>query len=311
LDGGNNWEQIDLGLFTPCEIYFTDILNGWTSSGPHHTADGGETWEAQFDEYWETGGVYFTDSLNGWVVGSTRYGSTGLCDGIILHTNDGGNTWDYQYDYYPSATLNSVYFTDSLKGCVAGGGYEIILKTTDGGNNWDTSYINNTGALCSIYFADSFNGWAVGWNGSIISTTDGGNTWESEPSGTSYDLKGVCFTENGYGWTVGEDGTILHADYSQIVGMHESKVQSPNFKVQTYPNPFTTSTTITYELQQPSTVQITIYNHLGEPVEVIRQKQSIGKQQVLWNAEGLPSGVYYCVLKTNEGTKTLKMIKLK
>ena len=78
-----------------------------------------------------------------------------------------------------------------------------------------------------------------------------------------------------------------------------------------HPNPFTTSTTITYGLQQPASVQITIYNHLGKQLEVIHQKQSAGKQQVVWNAEGLPSGVYYCVLKTREGTQTMKMIKMK
>jgi len=80
-----------------------------------------------------------------------------------------------------------------------------------------------------------------------------------------------------------------------------------------YPNPFTTSTTIEYELPQPTTVQIIIYNHLGKQIEVIQQSQSAGKQQVVWNAEGLPSGVYFCVFKTDpaHAGQTLKMIKLK
>ncbi len=78
-----------------------------------------------------------------------------------------------------------------------------------------------------------------------------------------------------------------------------------------FPNPFTTSTTITYELQQPSTVQITIYNHVDKQLKVIQQNQSAGKQQVVWNAEGLPGGVYFCVLNTESGMETMKMIKLK
>ena len=82
-----------------------------------------------------------------------------------------------------------------------------------------------------------------------------------------------------------------------------------------YPNPFTTSTTIEYELKQPATIQITIYNHFGKLIEVIQQTQSAGKQQVVWNAEGLPAGVYFCVLKTHTGRQesgsfTKKMIKL-
>ena len=106
-------------------------------------------------------------------------------------------------------------------------------------------------------------------------------------------------------------GVDIGADEFYVVGFEEIKVQSPKSKIWNYPNPFTTSTTIAYELKQPSTAQITIYNHLGKQIEIIQQNQSQGKQQVVWNAEELPSGVYFCVLKTNEGTKTTKMIKMK
>ena len=74
------------------------------------------------------------------------------------------------------------------------------------------------------------------------------------------------------------------------------------------PNPFTTSTTIEYELQHSSTVQITIYNHLGEQIELIQQKQSSGKQQIVWNAKGLPSGVYYFRLQADGKVATGKLV---
>ena len=107
--------------------------------------------------------------------------------------------------------------------------------------------------------------------------------------------------------TVKEDGWSF--DYTvNGVGIKEDLITN-NLCV--IPNPFFTSTTIAYELQQPSNVQITIYNHLGRQLEVIEQKQSFGKQQVVWDAEGLPGGVYFCVLKTDSRTKTMKMIKMK
>ena len=81
--------------------------------------------------------------------------------------------------------------------------------------------------------------------------------------------------------------------------------------VKIHPNTFFQVVNIEYELMHPTTVQITIYSHFGKQLEVIRQKQSAGKQQVIWNAEGLPSGVYFCVLKTESRTQTMKMIKLK
>jgi N-acetylneuraminic acid mutarotase len=79
---------------------------------------------------------------------------------------------------------------------------------------------------------------------------------------------------------------------------------------QIYPNPFSNKVTIEFELKQPEMVTITIYNHLGVQIEAIEKKQSQVKQQVVWNAEGLPAGVYFCVLKTIEGIQTTKMIKL-
>ena len=94
------------------------------------------------------------------------------------------------------------------------------------------------------------------------------------------------------------------------LGVEEFGVWSSEFGVRSYPNPFSTSTTFEYELQYPSVVQITIYTQLGEQVEVIEKKQSSGNHQVVWNAERLPSGIYFCTLKTNFGILTRKIIKL-
>jgi len=90
--------------------------------------------------------------------------------------------------------------------------------------------------------------------------------------------------------------------------VHEGSILQ---RIINYPNPFSTSTTIIYQLNHPETVIIELYNQLGNLVNVIEQNQSVGKQQVVWNAEGLPAGIYFCVLKTENGTQTMKMIKLK
>ena len=82
--------------------------------------------------------------------------------------------------------------------------------------------------------------------------------------------------------------------------------------VVSYPNPFTNFTTIEYELQQPSTVQITICNYLGEQIESTPEKrQSNGKYQLTWDAKNLPVGLYYCALRIENRMKTLRMIKIK
>jgi hypothetical protein len=75
-----------------------------------------------------------------------------------------------------------------------------------------------------------------------------------------------------------------------------------------FPNPFATSTTIEYQLKQPSDVIITVFNHLGKQVEMIQRHQTTGKQQVSWNAEGLPSGMYFFTLKAGAQVASGKMV---
>lgn len=77
------------------------------------------------------------------------------------------------------------------------------------------------------------------------------------------------------------------------------------------PNPFTTSTTITYELQQSEKVSLSIYNHLGQIVYQAQETQPQGKQQLIWNADGYACGVYYYSLKVGDAVANGKIVKVR
>ena len=64
-----------------------------------------------------------------------------------------------------------------------------------------------------------------------------------------------------------------------------------------------TSTTLSYDLKEPATVMVIICNQYGETIRVIENKRSTGQQQLVWNAEGLAAGVYYCILRTGRGCR--------
>lgn len=75
----------------------------------------------------------------------------------------------------------------------------------------------------------------------------------------------------------------------------EQEVQAPMaFRLHpVYPNPFNPSTTIRYELAEPSRVSITVYNLMGEAVEeLVRTVQTAGAHETVWHAHRLASGVY-------------------
>ena len=81
-------------------------------------------------------------------------------------------------------------------------------------------------------------------------------------------------------------------------------------EISVYPNPFTTSTTIEYELTEPSHVQLTIYNAIGEVVYKAKDRlMPQGKHIFIWTADRLPDGLYYAVLRSEEVVEVVKMVK--
>jgi len=77
------------------------------------------------------------------------------------------------------------------------------------------------------------------------------------------------------------------------------------------PNPFTTSTTLSYTLDKPSTVTISIFNPQGQLIEKIELEQTKGEQQVQWDAEGLPAGIYYFRIQAGVQYGSGKLILLR
>ena len=83
-----------------------------------------------------------------------------------------------------------------------------------------------------------------------------------------------------------------------------------------YPNPFNPSTKIRYSIPQISKVVIKVFDVLGNEIEtLVNEEKPAGTYELTWYAEsaagGLPSGVYFYQLRTNEYVETKKMLLLK
>ncbi len=87
--------------------------------------------------------------------------------------------------------------------------------------------------------------------------------------------------------------------------------QRTTFNIGTYPNPFTNSTTIEYSLSSPISVNLAIFNSFGEMVYLKQECQQPGKQQIRWDAEGLPPGVYFYSLESGEQQANGKLLLIK
>lgn len=79
-----------------------------------------------------------------------------------------------------------------------------------------------------------------------------------------------------------------------------------------FPNPFSKSVVIEYFLEESAVVSLTIFNHLGQEIDMpVNEQQVNGKHVVIWNAENLPVGIYYCRLQAGGQIKTVKIVKMK
>jgi len=101
-------------------------------------------------------------------------------------------------------------------------------------------------------------------------------------------------------------------DNDNEIGIAKDFVLSQN-----YPNPFNQTTRIQFYLPQPASVQITIYNVLGESVKTLTDRKYFhGKHSVSWdgkNENGIvaASGLYFYRIRAGKFVQTNKMILIR
>jgi hypothetical protein len=103
-----------------------------------------------------------------------------------------------------------------------------------------------------------------------------------------------------------EVGGVVYAEYPES-GMPQEYQLSQN-----YPNPFNPSTTIDFTVPEQSDVTITIYDALGNELEVLFSGDlDVGVHSVTWNASNYASGIYFYRLHSEKFVQVRKMLLLK
>lgn len=116
------------------------------------------------------------------------------------------------------------------------------------------------------------------------------------------------------GWNI-DDVRILAVE-DLTVGITElpNRIQSGFI---TFPNPFTSSTKITFVLHEPSHVSLAIYDMQGKLVKTLLDgNMQAGQHDAIWNAnngtgEILNNGLYLCILRTDAELVSRKLLKMK
>ncbi len=193
-----------------------------------------------------------------------------------------------------------------------GGNKDRVFKINK--STGDTTIIGNTG-FSTVNYALVFDEF-----GNLYAVTG--------PTNQIYNFIQID-TLTGVGTVIGSVGyknitglTYLWDGVTSVKGNNISSLPEDFILQQNYPNPFNPSTTIEFSLPVSSDVKLTIYNILGEVVNILFDKQlEPGLHSVNWNSTNksgnkMVSGVYFFELKANgvdgsEFTNLKKMILLK
>lgn len=183
-----------------------------------------------------------------------------------------------------------------------------IYMNTFPPSNWIQKY---SGIGNCIYISTN-NFIYSGTVGGVILSTDNGNNWvfiftENSSRAFAHDLKiddNILFiATNSYGLYELQIPTNIVEENNLL----------PSYQLyQNYPNPYNPTTKIKFSIPKSNIVQIKIYDILGNEIQTLLNKHyQVGTYEVDFNANNLPSGVYFYRMISGNYSETKKMILLR
>ncbi|MCD4776111.1 MAG: T9SS type A sorting domain-containing protein [Candidatus Aegiribacteria sp.] len=311
-NGGDVWNLQTSGVTTELNgISFVDLNYGWAVGAGElilATTDGGfSPWTQQHSGSTDLNGVHCADDY----MTVTAVGDGGL----ILGTFDAGGNWNPQTSGV-TQNLNDV-FMSTPNICHAVGNNGTIINSSNSGQAWAPQVSGTLSDLLSVNFVNVYTGWAVGTLGTILYSERGGEEWLLQPgSRTLETLLGVNGTNRDNAVSTGTNGVIML--YNSTTGIEDNPPERcDDMDIILSPNPFRSLTEISYTLQVSSDIEITVLDISGRIVNrVFSGERESGSHSVEFSGRNqsgdlLPSGVYLCVLRSENRTVSSPMILLR
>jgi hypothetical protein len=106
-----------------------------------------------------------------------------------------------------------------------------------------------------------------------------------------------------------KSATFLEED--PLLRPHEIELETP-YLSSGYPNPFNKSVKIDFYIPSEGRVKISIHNISGEEIALLSDEMYVkGSYSVLWNADNLSSGIFFCRMVTEDAVLTSKLLLIK
>ena len=319
-NNGDDWETLNYPGLDITHIFKdsqNNILVGFWG-GIYKSTDNGYSWELvlSFSNCEVTNGIV-ENSEGILFAGSTNFIGEG---GGVYRSTDQGENWEHiglEYEYISSLAINSnneIFAGSRGQHYEYGGG---VFRSSDNGESW--TELRDDVLVTSITI-DSEEKIFIGCSdldgacGAVHFSEDNGENWqliESEIMPSNIGIEFLTIAEDNYMYAISYE-TIRYIYRSVQPTTEIDDFSIPNIadiKLYNYPNPFNPSTNISFNF--PFNIRnpiIEIFNIKGQIVD----KLPVSNMQVSveWNAEQMPSGVYFYKLNIQH-TNVKKMILLK
>jgi len=283
---------------------------------------------ASFTGNWETGWKAYTDTNSVNALSHKNVLSVGMdtTGWKYIGTLGGGvsRLFDNKVDAVSSASPYRAEWTALLSDTV----YAAYATITDGDTiqwfgtdygaarhlgtkskeNWEllTTFEGLVNDTVQVIAEDSLGRMWFGTRGGVTVLQDSRSTSLTVADGLiDNDIRDIAFDQDESVWLATPAG-VSHftGQLSSIEPAPQSNRLSRTFKLHpSYPNPFNSATTISYELYNAGAVSLTIYNIQGQAVaSLVNGIQPAGNYRIIWNGLSatngeLPSGIYFCRLE--------------
>lgn len=309
-NGGGLFESTDLGKSwvnicqTPYVLNVKKInetILAATDTGLVRSTNNGNTWEyTPVRSGIDKNAIEVNNNGDIWAIGRFHK---------LFKSTDGGLTFDSLSLGFSLVDQNNLYVNDDIifiGDLTVGIG---IFYSKDYGHTWENKYHHRT--ITSVNGNGNYI--IAGTFKDIIYSTNNNLTLDSIPYPENFygSVREIEFDKNGKLFFGTSSQGLYEMDF--IVSVEEDDNLVNDFVLYPpYPNPFNSSTKIKFSIPISEFVQIKIYDLLGKEIKtLLNEYKSLGTYELTFDANNLPSGVYFYTLSAGNFTSTKKLILLK
>ncbi len=310
-DLGATYDTIENGINEPTAFLIPMIMDPTnnqvlftsTDSKVYKTTNGGLLWTSMVNLPYMT--VMAIDKINTNIIYTCT--DPALSSSYMYRSTNGGTSWtailsepgnkiiDIETDPMVASTL---YI---CRGTYTPG--QQIFKSIDLGDSWINITGDRPGIPVNAIAIDPFttDHIYVATDLGVYLTTDGGSSWNAFNDNLPLvNVQDMHYHTGDSTLRIGTHGRGIwktKTAYSIAIGIDQQEIADFHFNV--FPNPAISDVNISYHLTKTSSVQMKIYNSLGqEVIELINEKQTEGDHNFKWDRRNsakqiLPGGIYY------------------